>query len=769
MKNLLGIFILLSALMAYAAPPVPIRQQILTTNPVALGSSGQFLALSNGLPVWSNVTASATGGVDSATVSNIVNNGPFITRAAGSNAFGTNTSFEERLNFNRLSVHYTNVAVPSAPTVAVGAAGVLAGVYSYAVAFVTTNGETPIGINSTPQVNPISEMVDVTIAVGAAGLGVIARKVYRSDENGDGMYLLTNILNNTTTSFTDNVPDSGLGLPPQRNNTTAGRWYVNGVPILFIDIASGNMYAGTNAGLTNLLGINNVAYGGAALMGLSNGNNNVAIGGTVLRDLRIGDANTGVGGGALDSLILGEFNMGIGQDSLTSMTNGFRNVGVGRDTLWKMFQGTDNTAIGDVAGEELRRGTNNTYVGSHADGPQTNSNSGAIGHYSKIEKNRQLVIGTTNAAISYTQAVFNIAQVGFGTNNPQKSLHVVGDVRFTGPLPGYVAGAPDDGAIMFVNPNGDVRVDNRFVFNTNSGSMILGNTAYNDGFIITSNSGSFPFYIFSSGLGINTNNPNTTFDIFSNDSDGALRISNPHGKTFAVLTNGNVGIGTNNPTSALHIRAPVSSLKILEIDGTNGSPLMFFGIYPGFPGIGTIFNGYGTNAANAVLYFSSTDTVLNAPTTLEFQSGGASQLRVTSTGIAPLLNLAKDVGTAALSIRTNYSGWLTKINENILTNTVTAAATLYVDLGTNQVQFLKLAGDSTLHTTNRTGSAGFRGTTVFVQGAATNCVLTLNTNWINFGTNNTVTALANKWMVFTFGVKGTAEGDVLCSYDNQKN
>lgn len=106
---------------------------------------------------------------------------------------------------------------------------------------------------------------------------------------------------------------------------------------------------------------------------------------------------------------------------------------------------------------------------------------------------------------------------------------------------------------------------------------------------------------------------------------------------------------------------------------------------------------------------------------------------------------------------------------NYTTNTITAAATIFVDLATNSVQFLSLAGNSSVHTTNRIASGAFRGTTVFVQGAPTNCTLTLNTNWIQFGTNNTVLAASNKWMVFTFGLKGTAESDVVCTYDTQKN
>lgn len=243
-----------------------------------------------------------------------------------------------------------------------------------------------------------------------------------------------------------------------------------------------------------------------------------------------------------------------------------------------------------------------------------------------------------------------------------------------------------------------------------------------------------------------------------------------------ALFAGNVGIGTNGPVGRLDVVQGTAAGAAIMLYDTNGA---IRGRISTLPGASDYFAmWFGTNAVaptaqNYTIGGNGGATLLNSSGStfaLNLLQGNSAKWGLDGNGSwVGNANLARDIGTGAIMTRTNYSGWNTRINENILTNTVTAAATLYVNLGTNQVQFLQLAGDSTIHTTNRATGVGFRGTTVFVQGAATNCVLTLNTNWINFGTNNTVTALANKAMVFTFGLKGTAESDVYCSYDSQKN
>jgi hypothetical protein len=114
---------------------------------------------------------------------------------------------------------------PGAATVAVGAAGVLTGAYTYKVTFVTAQGETSGGTTSAT-VNPSSQQVNLSaIPTGAATLpvAVTARKIYRSKASGiDGFQQLVTTLNdNTTTTYTDNTADGSLGVQVPLRNTSA--------------------------------------------------------------------------------------------------------------------------------------------------------------------------------------------------------------------------------------------------------------------------------------------------------------------------------------------------------------------------------------------------------------------------------------------------------------------------------------------------------------------------------------------------------------------
>jgi uncharacterized phage protein gp47/JayE len=102
--------------------------------------------------------------------------------------------------------------VPDAPTVAVGAATGLTGAYEYGVSFVTASGETLVS----PDLAPISvtnQKVDIS-AIPIGGPGVTKRRIYR-DKNGAGNFrLVTEIADNTTTTFTDDIADATVDANP---------------------------------------------------------------------------------------------------------------------------------------------------------------------------------------------------------------------------------------------------------------------------------------------------------------------------------------------------------------------------------------------------------------------------------------------------------------------------------------------------------------------------------------------------------------------------
>jgi uncharacterized phage protein gp47/JayE len=82
----------------------------------------------------------------------------------------------------------------------------LNGLYEYVVTFVTASGETVASAESNA-VSPATQQVNLT-AIPVGGPGTTARRIYRA-LNGSGIYRrITEIANNTATTFTDNVTDA---------------------------------------------------------------------------------------------------------------------------------------------------------------------------------------------------------------------------------------------------------------------------------------------------------------------------------------------------------------------------------------------------------------------------------------------------------------------------------------------------------------------------------------------------------------------------------
>jgi uncharacterized phage protein gp47/JayE len=96
--------------------------------------------------------------------------------------------------------------IPAAPVAAVGAAGGLTGSYEYRVTFVTATGETLASVDSNA-ISVSAQQVNLT-GIPVGGVGTTRRRIYR-DKNGANNYrLVTEIANNTATTYTDNVTDA---------------------------------------------------------------------------------------------------------------------------------------------------------------------------------------------------------------------------------------------------------------------------------------------------------------------------------------------------------------------------------------------------------------------------------------------------------------------------------------------------------------------------------------------------------------------------------
>ncbi|CAN5345284.1 hypothetical protein BH09PAT4_BH09PAT4_08850 [soil metagenome] len=213
--------------------------------------SGQSILFYNSSAVnWAGLQVDTGGSL-------LVNTGtsnrfmPLYMTVAGNIGVGTNSA-SQRLDIFAGNERFSQLPVPAAPLVALaglGAGNLSNGNYLYRVTFVTAAGETSLSAASatvTVVDNSTDGQVSITgIPTGLPGL-VTSRKIYRTTVGGATYRLLTTLANNTTTTFTDNVPDTDLGLQATNLNTTAGDFFVGANRAFHLD-TSGNIGIGGGA------------------------------------------------------------------------------------------------------------------------------------------------------------------------------------------------------------------------------------------------------------------------------------------------------------------------------------------------------------------------------------------------------------------------------------------------------------------------------------------------------------------------------------------
>lgn len=126
---------------------------------------------------------------------------------------------------------------PSAPIVAVKpvSSGNLNGTYTYKITFVTPMGNETASGPTSNSVAPAHQQVNLmNIPIGPAGTA--RRNIYRTVAGGvDGTQQFVDIiLNNTATTYTDNIADSSLGVTIPSGNSTE-----NGLVYIFAELGAG--------------------------------------------------------------------------------------------------------------------------------------------------------------------------------------------------------------------------------------------------------------------------------------------------------------------------------------------------------------------------------------------------------------------------------------------------------------------------------------------------------------------------------------------------
>lgn len=167
---------------------------------LAVSSTGQFFIVSSGLLSWSAIELiSAAAGVE---ITVAIVQGTTYVQVAGANCY-----------------RFSETLAPTAPTVALGAAGALTGVYSYKITFVTADGETEGGTKSV-EVTAAAQRIELTAIPVSDDPTVTARKIYRTAAGGSIHKLVTTLADNTTTVYSDNIADGSLGATAPTVGTT---------------------------------------------------------------------------------------------------------------------------------------------------------------------------------------------------------------------------------------------------------------------------------------------------------------------------------------------------------------------------------------------------------------------------------------------------------------------------------------------------------------------------------------------------------------------
>lgn len=182
-----------------------------------------------------------------------------------------------------------------------------------------------------------------------------------------------------------------------------------------------NTFLGDSAGKNNTDGQTNTAIGSKALESNTTGDDNTATGFGAINDNVSGSNNTAFGYYALNNNISGNNNTANGSVSLYNNTTGNGNIAIGASTMYGNISGTNNTAIGGATLGNNTTGSSNTAIGFGADVLSENlSSATAIGKNAEVGCSYCLVLGGTGQ---------NAVKVGIGTANPNKKLHVIGDIR----------------------------------------------------------------------------------------------------------------------------------------------------------------------------------------------------------------------------------------------------------------------------------------------------------------------------------------------------
>ena len=374
------------------------------------------------------------------------------------------------------------------------------------------------------------------LASGSQGNSSIGHESMLNTTTGDRNTAIgyQSLRHNSTGS--ENVAVGYESLRASSGNSTSNNVAIGNYVMYSLATGSSNIGIGNNALYYNNTGTKNIAIGQNAIVGTSSNAQvgNVVIGYEAMKNPTTANYNVFVGTESGHLTTIGDQNVGVGYRTLSSLTQGNANVALGNRALSGVTTGTENIGIGSDTGASVTSGSYNILMGDHNPGSSTMSNHTILG---RPDTDRTSIFGRV-ALHSVSSDYATISHYDQRTSGTSYALRQAAD--------GSTALNAKDGKNISFNINNSTRLtlkgNNLGIGHTNPQTKIH---IQDGGIFAGTGSGAdrgYMFHDFGSGWGLKG---------MTSPSRVAIFVDN--GERMTYLSNGNVGVGTTNPTNKLEI------------------------------------------------------------------------------------------------------------------------------------------------------------------------------------------------------------------------